>query len=507
VTTSLPDRFHLWVRDDAAARAAFLGGERVDVGLTAYGEQDFAVEFLMGSGLWDVMSRVQPDGLRKENGKPWRALNGVEVLRELLRISNVAQVGRILRDVRLMHLAGFNAEAVRRSLSRGTPVIDPETLSNHLARISPRSMERSFYDHVRLLRKKGWLKPGTYAVDGHVIPVPYGKLSERAGVAGSTRGYMLVTIVGPVPEHARVIGWLLVPYGYSEKQVLRVLLRRMERAVGPLSRWMKVLLLDRGYWGAKYLRDLSRRHHISYVTLARDRELRAVEDVDEALLDPSTAWTEKTEESEQFGHVHVRLAGVEAIPVATDQRGGRFKPMNFVAADESDAQGHPLKEKDGTLRGRIHYATDLPTRKDPGSIRVLYKQRWTVENQGFRTLTQRFGLDLRAGRRFSAICARIGFVLMLHNAMSVLRGDYPGPWQQEMKSLGDRGVGPMLGGPGVAALTRGGAMGLWTTAQYEGLVELRQITKLQEAAKAALKEGRDAKQVLSDLLGLPPGEN
>lgn len=505
--TPIADRFRLWLRDEASARDAFLRGERLDVGLTAYGQQDFVVEFLMGSGLWEVMSSVRPDGLRKENGKPWRALNGVEVLREVLRVENVAQVGRILRDVRLMHLAGFNAEAVRRSVARGAPVIDPETLSNHLSRISPRSMERSFVEHVRLLRKKGWLRPGTYAVDGHVISIPHGRLSEKAGVVGSTRGYLFLAIVGPVPEHARVVGWMLVPLGLSEKQVLRVLLRRMEKSLGPLSRWMKVLLLDRGYWGAAYLRDLAKRHRISYVTMARDGDLQAVADADEALLDPATEWKERVEERDHFGRVHVRAAGVEGIAVGTGRHGRQTTAMNFVAAEEHDSRGQPLREADGTPRGRMHYATDRPTVKDPLGVRTLYQQRWTVENKGFRTLTQQFGLDFRAGRRFSAICARIGFVTMLHNAMSVLRSEYPGPWEEEKDRLGDAGVGPMLGGPKVAALTRNGAMGLWTTAEFEGLVEQRQIRKLQEAAKAALSEGRDAKQVLSDLLGLPPGKD
>ncbi len=74
--------------------------------------------------------------------------------------------------------------------------------------------------------------------------------SSRDAVAYARVSYLYLAIVGPVPEHARVVGWMLVPLGRSEKTVLRVLLWRMEKALGPLSRWMKVLLLDRGYWGA-----------------------------------------------------------------------------------------------------------------------------------------------------------------------------------------------------------------------------------------------------------------
>jgi len=52
------------------------------------------------------------------------------------------------RDVRLMMIAGFNAEAVSRARARDRPVVDPETRANHLARISPRSAARTFAEHV-----------------------------------------------------------------------------------------------------------------------------------------------------------------------------------------------------------------------------------------------------------------------------------------------------------------------------------------------------------------------
>ena len=111
---ALPD-FRTWVRDDAACEQALLRGDPVEVDLTGYGANDYLLEFLVGSGLWGTLTGMEPDRLRKENGKPWRALNGVQVLRELAGIGQISGCGKVIRDTRLMIAAGFNAEAITRA--------------------------------------------------------------------------------------------------------------------------------------------------------------------------------------------------------------------------------------------------------------------------------------------------------------------------------------------------------------------------------------------------------
>lgn len=149
-----------WLRDDPRVREALRRGEAVEVEPTGYGGNDFLLEFLMGSGLWELLCSVRPRGLRKDNGKPWRALNGLEVLRELTRVDRVAGCGRVIRDTRLMMIAGFNAEALTRARRREGLVVTPQTLGNHLGRIHPREVVEAFYGHLALLRGKGWLKRG-----------------------------------------------------------------------------------------------------------------------------------------------------------------------------------------------------------------------------------------------------------------------------------------------------------------------------------------------------------
>src|SRR5262245_16164775 len=133
-------RLGAWLRGDEETRRAICEGREVDVTLSNYGQNDFLLEFLMSSGLWEVLVSLRPEKLRKENGRPWRALNGLEVLRELVGIERIAHCGRVIADTRLMMIAGFNAEEIRRRERHGGLVVTPETLSNHLGRMSPRGV-------------------------------------------------------------------------------------------------------------------------------------------------------------------------------------------------------------------------------------------------------------------------------------------------------------------------------------------------------------------------------
>ena len=193
--------------------------------LTGYGVNDRVLDFLVESGLWRVLTSMEPDGLKKENGKPWRALNGVEVLRELARVERIAHCGKIVRDTRLMMIAGFNAEALERARARVQAVVDPETLANHLGRISPRAAAQTFGAHVAWMRRKRWIRGHTYVADAHEIIVPYGRTSERMGRVGDKWGYKLVIVLNATPERERVVGWewspsrpSLVPAGRAQRR-------------------------------------------------------------------------------------------------------------------------------------------------------------------------------------------------------------------------------------------------------------------------------------------------
>ena len=509
ITEPKPSRlgpgFKTWLRDDPKAHEAILNGEKVEVAVTSYAANDFLLEFLMGSGLWEILASLRPRKLRKENGKPWRALNGLEVLRELSHVDRIAHCGKVIADTRLMLIAGFNAEEIRRTRSRGDMLVDPETLGNHLARMNGRDVIAAFYKHVALLREQKWIGPGVYAVDGHEITFPHARGWPGMGKVGEAYGYKLVLLLRVSPGEERIVGFALGALHVSEHRLLEILLRQFEEHVCPVRKLVEILVMDRGYWGAEFLLRLRKRYGFHFVTRAQHDKLNVVKNVEGLLQDKEIAGpgVRVKEERSRLGKIKVHLWGFDKIPLYAD--GDReVGHANVVVADELDAKGRPLLDSEGNAR-RLHYVTSLPAKGDPYAVRKLYLLRWILENQGFRNLTQRWSLDTPPGRDYGSILARMFFVFVLANAESVIEELFPGPWQEERKRLGRLGASGLIGGePGLAAYTPKGQLGILSTEEYGALVARRERATIIEELRRAHARGEGIEQVLGRLA--PPDQ-
>jgi len=493
-----------WLRDDPRVRDAIREGRPVEATLTEYSSNDFLLEFLMGSGLWELLVSLRPEGLHKENGKPWRALNGLEVLRELAWVDRIAHCGRVIRDTRLMMIAGFNAEEIERQGRRNDLVVTPETLGNHLARMSPRSVGEAFYKHVHLLLDRKWIGPGTYAADGHDITFPHARGWPGMGKKGEAYGYKLLLLTRVDPGKERIVGFAIAPLQTSERLLLRVVLRQLNREVCPIRKLIKTLVLDRGYWGAEFLLGLRRRYGLHFVTRAQHDTGGLAQDVEGLLREPGTACKEisRKEKRSRLGDIEVRLRAFEKLPLH-EEHGKVVGTANVVVADEHDPDGKPLVNEEGKPR-RFYYVTSLPARGDPYAIREYYLLRWGVENQGFRNLTQRWSLDVAAGRNLNSIVARTFFVLVLANAERIVEELFPGPWLLERRRMGKLAVPGLIGGPlEVAAYTRQGQMGLLSIKEYEDLLAARERASLIDELRRAQTRGEGIEDVLRRLA--PPG--
>ncbi|MBN2563449.1 MAG: transposase [Phycisphaerae bacterium] len=496
-------RYHIWYHDNEGCGAVIGSGARFDVELTGYGSNDFVLDFLVGSGLWGVLTSMRPDGLRKENGRPWRALNGVEVLRELARVERIGHCGKIVRDVGLMLIAGFNAEAVHRAHGQSRGVVTPETLSNPLGRISPRSAAETFCEQIGWMRRKRWIRGKTYVADAHEIIVPYGRRFERLGKVGEKHGYKLVMLLNATADRERVVGFVLAPLHHGERSLLRIILRGLQERFGRVGDWMGTLILDRGYWGGEYLLGLHRRYGIDVVTRAQHEGLDWARDVQGLAGDPETAWRWRRESHSRLGEMEVRCAGLEGVAL-TDDRGVPIGSLNGVVAEEYTPERKRLRDENGRERPVFVYATTLPTAEKPERIRDYYRMRWVIENQGFRELTQQWALDRLAGRRFNTLNSRIAFAFMLYNAERVLRMKHPGPWQSERRRLRDMGHRSLLGGPSVAVYTREGALGLYTPAEYGQLIAERERNRIVSTLRQGLARGDSLERLLDRLHDNPP---
>ena len=124
------------------------------------------------------------------------------------------------------------------------------------------------------------------------------------------------------------------------------------------------------------------------------------------------------------------------------------------------------------IRRRI-YVTTLDAKEDPFRIYRLYKDRWTIENQGIRYLSQRWSIRDFAGRSLNSIQARILTVLMLYNAVKILEMKYEDKMEKLKEKMREKGERSYLSGSALIVYGRDKYYGIFSAVNYAHLVAER----------------------------------
>ena len=69
---------------------------------------------------------------------------------------------------------------------------------------------------------------------------------------------------------APIVGYILGGLQESEITMLRRMLARLNQTMGPLRKWLKILSMDRGYWGTDLFCELKQDYGIDFVSRVRD---------------------------------------------------------------------------------------------------------------------------------------------------------------------------------------------------------------------------------------------
>jgi len=125
---------------------------------------------------------------------------------------------------------------------------------------------------------------------------------------------------------------------------------------------------------------------------------------------------------------------------------------------------------------------------------TLYKDRWTIENQGIRYLSQRWNLRDLAGRSFTSIQARIWTILMLYNAVKILEMKYEGKMEKLQDKMREKGERSYLSGCALIVYGRGRYYGIFSGLQYANLVAA------YTAQSTAKRRGREIAEELEKML-------
>ena len=492
--------FRFWEKNRERVAQDIVEGLPFQVWDTERGRFDAMLDFLLQSGLWTAASEMRPSGLKKENGIPYRLLNGVECLREMAGMDTPAHCGPLLKDAYLLERIGFTAEKIASRVQNDRTVIDSESLLNHLARFSQQDLGAGFRQHLEVIRHKRWLRGGVYAVDGHDILIPYGKGYEGAGrIREGAYGYKLLVLLNVQQDCELIAGYVLGGLQDSEITMLRRLLRQLQDTLGPLREWLKILLMDRGYWGTDLFYELQQDYGIDFVSRVRDEKLDVNGEIQRQLAEADRPWSEFQEQRQFSGRVEtqkVRVTALRPITLISDET-QRAITVNVVVAVQSHLDGTPILDKNGKDISRIDYVSSLAPGRYGVKVRRFYGRRWGIENQGFRSLSQTWDIDRPAGHSLGAVLGRLVFVFMIYNARHLFeqqsrhRPDYA----EQLRQMRPYGPGISLAGATIVVVTASGFSGTFTARQ---LLKL-QKQRLQKALQRGLAAGRSWEEVMREL--------
>jgi hypothetical protein len=497
------DSFRVWEKDRARVEQDIVAGRPFDAFISERGRFDAMFDFMLRSGLWTPATAMRPSGLKKDNGIPYRLLNGVECLREMAGIDTPANCGPLLKDAYLLERIGFTAEKIEKHLARDRTVIDPESLSNHLARFTEPDLEAGFLQHLEVIRHKRWLRGGVYAVDGHDILIPYGQGYEGARrISQGSYGYKLLVLLNIQDGCEVIVGYILGGLQESEITMLRRMLARLDKTMGPLREWLKILLMDRGYWGTDWFCELKQDYGIDFVSRVRDEKLDLNRNIQRQVEELDRSWASFEEERQFSGRQErqtVRVTALRPITLISDETPAhRQIAVNVVVAIQSHADGTAILDQNGKDISRTDYVTSLGPGRHGAKVRGLYRGRWGIENQGFRTLSQTWDIDRPAGHSYGAVLARLVFVFMIYNARHLFEkaSQHRPDYAEQLRQMRSYGAGIGLAGAAIVVLTAGYCCAL--TAR-----ELLQLQKqrLQKAMERGLAAGKSVKEVMREIDG------
>ena len=131
----------------------------------------------------------------------------------------------------------------------------------------------------------------------------------------------------------------------------------------------------------------------------------------------------------------------------------------------------------------------MDAKADPFRIYRLYKDRWTIENQGIRYLSQRWSLRDLAGRKLNSIQARILTVLTLYNAVKILEMKYEDKMEKLQKKMREKGERSYLSGCALIIYGRDKYYGIFSAVNYANLTTKKRNKEIaRELEKMLLRD-------------------
>jgi len=299
------------------------------------------IDFLKEMGFWNIITGMRPE-IKKNNGYSSKIILGTLIMKELLAIGKLAGAGKIIQDGKLMADIGFNIGKIKKAKEKDKGVIDLGTLRNQLKKIPQDESDRAFYQHIKILRDKRWIRGHQYVADAVKLEVPYGETFEGMGKVWDKKekrykyGYKLELLMNVTTTgRLRFIGAALGPINSDERALLIHIFQDIEKYLGKgkVKEIIESLTLDRGYWGGHFLWKLKNRWGVDFVTLVRDDDLDFVKHVEYYLRGVEPTFKERWTVVKKRGKKKkkkIRICGINGLYLRRYSKEGKEKDLGKV---------------------------------------------------------------------------------------------------------------------------------------------------------------------------------
>lgn len=467
--------------DVPGVEEAMRQGEEVILLESKFGDNDHLFNWLDEKGFLDIWQSIRP-ALKRNSGVPPECLNGVFAAMALSHLKAIQNTDPMLADGRLMFKLGFNFAEVQDKFENGKGVIHRDTLRNHLKRIPIAESKRAYYEHTTLMRTHKWLRGGVYGADGMKIMVTSPKSYEGCGkvwdpdLKKDVYGYKVVFIFNLSPERPRIVALAIGAINMDERLLLLEALRGLRAHVCPPKDMIDVLVLDRGYWGVKYLSELVGEFGLDIVMLCRadltiHSEAWALAQFDGGSR-PVVRHKKKINNQGKEVRCIRRIKAVEGIE-AVDETGKVSLKLNAVCVSETN--------KDTGETSEIVYLTTLGVSEQPARIPDLYDRRWNIENRCNRELSQNWNVRRPIGRTLNAIFAQICMAAMCLNAVRIYEEQKPKDVERLNLEMQEQGRKSYLLGHGAVVIVPGRL--IYATMSYKRYADLASLKAARRVAE------------------------
>jgi len=119
--------------------------------------------------------------------------------------------------------------------------------------------------------------------------------------------------------------------------------------MGPWKQWLKILRMDRGYWGTDLFCELKQDYGIDCVSRVRNEKREIHRVIQREIGQPKRVWSQPWEEREFSGRKQNQQGLTTVLPselLVSDQT-QRTIEVNLVVAEQRHEDGSPIRDKKG----------------------------------------------------------------------------------------------------------------------------------------------------------------